>query len=439
MSTSEKRCPECNAIIKDNEAFCMNCGAVISEENVANENRADMPNADSANDKVVKETRTEMPNAMSSGMPADEGDTISRSNIMGSVNKTNNTTLNDASTTTTTTNNTQNVNTNVINHSTSNLNNTSNINNTTNTNKTIINQQAAPEFCAVCGMSLNSDNKARCPKCQKTICADCLVKGKNRCTECEKKAIDEYRLAFQELLYTTDGKIGVAGERLMKRKAEELNVVESAKKIDDDLISLFQCSAKEEQKTQPQQQPAPSEESKGVGSISGRKPLTMSKEETKTSGGSSKLALVAIIAIAIAVAGYFYLAGGDKKVDAVAETNNEQVEVKKNVEVKKVVEVKQDDEPKTPVAPQKKEPAKVKKATPVAKDTNYEEGMKAYEAQNGVEAIKKFKASGSAKSQYMIGLIYENGCGSIAKNAMKARQAFKEAAKLGSEEAKAKL
>ena len=80
-----------------------------------------------------------------------------------------------------------------------------------------------------------------------------------------------------------------------------------------------------------------------------------------------------------------------------------------------------------------------KASAPVVKDENYEAGMKAYEAKNGVEAVKKFKASGSAKSQYMIGLIYENGCGSIGKNAMKARQAFKEAAKLGSEDAKAKL
>lgn len=430
MSTSERRCPECNAIVKPNESFCLNCGAVVSQEEKS------VPTGQGA----VADT----PNVTPDILPANDGDSISRSNIMGSVTKTNNTSVNNTSTTTvndsssTTTNNTQNVNTNVINRNSST--NTCNSNNVTNTSNTIINQQAAPEFCTVCGKSLNDGNKARCPKCQKTICSDCLVKGKNRCTECEKKAVDEYRLAFQELLYTTNGNIGVAGERVMKRKAEELNVVESAKKIEDDLAELFRSSKKEEPQ---QQQPVQAEGSKGVGSLTGRQPLTMSKEEEKktNNGGTSKSILVVIFVVVVAAVGYFFFAGGDKKVDKVAESKNEQVETKKEAEVKKDAEVKA--EPKAAVQSESQKPAQAKpaqkKAAPVVKDTNYEEGMKAYEANNGVEAIKKFKASGSAKSQYMIGIIYENGCGSIAKNAMKARQAFKEAAKLGSEEAKAKL
>ena len=429
MSTSERRCPECNAIIKPNESFCLNCGAAVpQEENVV-----------PAGQGGVAGTLDVNPDALS----ASNEDSISRSNIMGSVNKTNNTTVNNESTTTvndcssTTTNNTQNVNTNVINRNSSTS--TSNSNNVTNTNNTIIHQQAAPEFCTVCGKSLNNGNKARCPKCQKTICSDCLVSGKNRCTECEKKALDEYRLAFQELVYTTNGNIGVAGERVMKRKAEELNVVESATKIEDDIMALFRSSKREEQ----QQQSVQAEESKGVGSLTGRQPLTMSKEEEKktNNGGTSKSILVVIFVVVVAAVGYFFFAGGDKKVDKVAESKNEQVETKKEAEVKKDAEVKA--EPKAAVQSESQKPAQAKpaqkKAAPVVKDTNYEEGMKAYEANNGVEAIKKFKASGSAKSQYMIGIIYENGCGSIAKNAMKARQAFKEAAKLGSEEAKAKL
>ena len=164
-----------------------------------------------------------------------------------------------------------------------------------------------------------------------------------------------------------------------------------------------------------------------------------------------------------AAGGYFYFTGRDKGGEAVTETKNEQMETKKEVEVKKEaepkkeIEVKKETEPKKEAEPKKEtrtEPAvsqpkaqetvqtakpAAKKTEEVAKDSNYEEGMKAYEANNGVEAIKKFKASGSAKSKYMIGVIYENGCGTITKNAMKARQAFKEAAKLGSEEAKAKL
>ena len=424
MSTSERRCPECNAIIKPNESFCLNCGATVpQEENVV-----------LAGQGSVADTLDVNPDALS----ASNEDSISRSNIMGSVNKTNNTTVNNESTTTvndcssTTTNNTQNVNTNVINRNSSTS--TSNSNNVTNTNNTIIHQQAAPEFCTVCGKSLNNGNKARCPKCQKTICSDCLVSGKNRCTECEKKALDEYRLAFQELVYTTNGNIGVAGERVMKRKAEELNVVESATKIEDDIMALFRSSKREEQ----QQQSVQAEESKGVGSLSGRTPLTMSKEEKKSNGGgTSKSIFAVILVIVVAVVGYFYFAGGDKETEKVIETKNEQIDAKKEAEVKNEAE------PKTAVQSEPQKPAQAKpvqkKAAPVVKDNNYEEGMKAYEANNGVEAVKKFKASGSAKSQYMIGIIYENGCGSIAKNAMKARQAFKEAAKLGSEEAKAKL
>ncbi len=424
MSTSERRCPECNAIIKPNESFCLNCGATVpQEENVV-----------PAGQGGVADTLDVNPDTLS----ASNEDSISRSNIMGSVNKTNNTTVNNESTTTvndcssTTTNNTQNVNTNVINRNSSTS--TSNSNNVTNTNNTIIHQQAAPEFCTVCGKSLNNGNKARCPKCQKTICSDCLVSGKNRCTECEKKALDEYRLAFQELVYTTNGNIGVAGERVMKRKAEELNVVESATKIEDDIMALFRSSKREEQ----QQQSVQAEESKGVGSLSGRTPLTMSKEEKKSNGGgTSKSIFAVILVIVVAVVGYFYFAGGDKATEKVAETKNEQIDAKKRAEVKNEAE------PKASVQPEPQKPAQAKtvqkKAAPVVKDNNYEEGMKAYEANNGVEAVKKFKDSGSAKSQYMIGIIYENGCGSIAKNAMKARQAFKEAAKLGSEEAKAKL
>jgi TPR repeat protein len=39
----------------------------------------------------------------------------------------------------------------------------------------------------------------------------------------------------------------------------------------------------------------------------------------------------------------------------------------------------------------------------------------------------------------MLGIIYEQGCGTVAKNAMKARQYFKKAAGMGHAEAKAKL
>ena len=65
--------------------------------------------------------------------------------------------------------------------------------------------------------------------------------------------------------------------------------------------------------------------------------------------------------------------------------------------------------------------------------------MKAYENGDGSAAIEAFKKSSSAKSYYMIGLIYEKGCGSVGKNDMLSRQNYKKAASLGSAEAKAKL
>ena len=72
-------------------------------------------------------------------------------------------------------------------------------------------------------------------------------------------------------------------------------------------------------------------------------------------------------------------------------------------------------------------------------DSNYENGMKAFNSKDGLEAIKCFKSSGSAESNYMLGVIYEQGCGNVAANAMMARKYFKTAAKMGSEAAKAKL
>ena len=65
--------------------------------------------------------------------------------------------------------------------------------------------------------------------------------------------------------------------------------------------------------------------------------------------------------------------------------------------------------------------------------------MKAYNSGEGLEAISCFKKSGSAKSNYMLGVIYENGCGNVGSNAMMARKFYKKAADQGSAEAKAKL
>ena len=97
----------------------------------------------------------------------------------------------------------------------------------------------------------------------------------------------------------------------------------------------------------------------------------------------------------------------------------------------------------TEKAPEKAAPAKkqqVQKPAPEPeKDSNYEAGMAAYDKGEGKEAVKYFNASGSADAYYMLGVIYEQGCGSVGKNAMMARKNFKKAAELGNAQAKAKL
>jgi hypothetical protein len=75
----------------------------------------------------------------------------------------------------------------------------------------------------------------------------------------------------------------------------------------------------------------------------------------------------------------------------------------------------------------------------LAPDAHYEAGMAAYNEGNGLEAIKAFNRSVYPDSYYMLGMIYEQGCGTVGKNLMLARKNFKKAAELGCEAAKAKL
>lgn len=72
-------------------------------------------------------------------------------------------------------------------------------------------------------------------------------------------------------------------------------------------------------------------------------------------------------------------------------------------------------------------------------DSAYVEGMAAFDARQGLEAIQAFNRSSYPEAYYMLGLIYEQGCGTVGKNAMLARKNFKKAAELGSAKAKAKL
>ena len=195
-------------------------------------------------------------------------------------------------------------------------------------------------------------------------------------------------------------------------------------------------SAPEPVKPQPQSapepaKPQPKQESK---EMSSKAYNTQSQSSNK--GGSNKLIIIVLIVVAVAL-GYLLFGGGDTNNNQAAEApaTIEQTPQEQKSEPAPVKEAKQETPKKSEPVPEKKsEPAPVKK-----NDVNYDAGIKAYEAGNGLEAIKKFKASGSADSYYMLGVIYESGCGTVGKNAMMARQNFKKAANMGHAEAKAKL
>ena len=88
---------------------------------------------------------------------------------------------------------------------------------------------------------------------------------------------------------------------------------------------------------------------------------------------------------------------------------------------------------------EKKKASKPVKKAKVKKDPNYDAAMEAYNEDNGLEAVRLFKKSGSAQAYYMLGVIYESGCGNVGANPMMARKFFKKAARMGSEDAQGKL
>ncbi len=378
--SKDKYCPECGGQIEDNERFCQNCGAELAS--------------------VIEQNDEPVVGAGA------------RANIMGGINKT------------VTTHN---------NVNTSNVDNSSTVNHHT----TYVMNDKKKEFCEVCGNPLE-ERHARCPKCGKEICLECKVKGKNRCIECEKKAINDYRVAFQQYLLTSNGNIGVAGRQMMNQKARELDVEEVKNDIENDLLNDYKPAIKA---VQPDVTPMTAATfnattalgTKAVGVTDGRKAV-------RTNSGNNKIWMI-IIAILIAIIAAFILLNGDKNkkedqhVDSVEQVQQELTE-NPSIETSNDIKASQKSVPveKQQTVEESSSQPKTEKS-----DANFDMGMKAYEAGNGLDAISAFKKSGSAKAYYMLGLIYENGCGNVGKNAMMARKNFKKAAQLGSEEAKAKL
>ena len=439
---SEKKfCHECGYAMDIDAKTCPECGFDMTEP-------AKEPSQEPA--LAVEPANVGVPNGSVIGAGA-------RANVTGGVHtNTNTNTQVNTNTNTNTVNKTQNI---LQNQRTTNANiQTSNVDNSSVVNNTTIVMDGGkkePEFCEVCGVPFDGKH-ARCPKCGKMICFDCKVKGKNRCVECEKKAVNDYRLAFQQLLLTTGGNLGTAGRQMMNQKARELEVEDVKATIEKELMEEYKPAVKAEQpvvaasapQTAPQAATKAADQSKG-GVVDNREPLR--PKSSKSGGGGAKwLILVLLLA---GVGGYFALSGGkgQQTTDNGQQTteNRQQPSPAAAPQQQPTKAVQQPTAAPAPTAAPTSAPAPAAKpaakpvpaaqpATPKT-DANYEAGMAAYNDGDGLEAIKKFNASGSAQANYMLGVIYEKGCGNVAANAMMARKYYKKAAQQGSEEAKAKL
>ena len=119
--------------------------------------------------KKEEKSPAEVNSGVPTGKKQADGEDISRNNVMGSINKTTNTTTNTSNSLTK----------NSVDNSVSNVSNTlSKVDNSTktvNNNTTIVmGGKGESEFCQVCGNPID-EKHARCPKCGKSICFDCKV------------------------------------------------------------------------------------------------------------------------------------------------------------------------------------------------------------------------------------------------------------------------
>ena len=411
-----KFCPECGYTMDIDERLCPECGAEVENPAAA---------APVANEPVgsASPAGSEAPEARVFG-------TASRNNISGSVN------------TCTTNTNTNHTNTNI---QTSSVDNSSVVNNTT----IVMEGKKTPEFCEVCGSPFEGKH-ARCPKCGKMICFDCKVKGKNRCVECEKKAVNEYRLAFQQLLLTTNGNIGAAGRQMMNQKARDLDVEDVKAGIEKELMEEDGSAPRAEQPTVVPNRAKAMGAAGSSASVGTKGDVFVTLPPAKGGGGLKWLVLAVLVVVGAGV--FLWLGrGGSSEEKTATTTTVEQTAAPVTSPDKPAATAAPASQPDSKVQPEPtSQPTPKVRPTPVAtpapkpvaepkRDANYEAGMAAYNKGEGLEAISKFKASGSAEANYMLGVIYEKGCGNVGANAMMARSFYKKAANQGHAEAKAKL
>lgn len=405
--SKEITCPVCGSPVEEGSPFCGDCGAPLT---------------------VAQEEAVSVPDVPMPPKQEEELQVGNNANIMGDVNRSSTTNTNIQASTNITKSNTNTVNT-------SNVDNSSTVHN----NTTIVMNGEKAAYCEVCGDPLG-EKHARCPKCGKQICFDCKVKGKNRCVECEKKYVNEYRVAFQQLLLTTNGDIGLAGRQMMDQKARELDVEDVKASIENECMSFYK--PRRQETARPAQPAEPVQEKKQASSGPAEKRINVpsslveGRTETRKDApkGKSPVGIIVGAAVAVVIAVVLLLPRGEKP--ATQETA--------------VEEVKEAAAPASrPAAPAEKPataaptpaPKAAKPAVPAApkEDLDYKAGMAAYESGNGYDAVNAFTKSGSAESHYMLGLIYKNGCGSVGKNEMKAHKSFKKAASMGHEKAKAEI
>ena len=414
-----KKCPDCGAEITSDCDFCPDCGADLRGRGEAAV--ASKPSSDEA-----------VPTGRGSeGLTFGEG---SRTNIGGNVN----------SSTSNIDHSVNHVNTNV--QSTHTV-NESHVDQSSTVNSTTIIQNEKPkEYCGVCGRVLD-ENHARCPQCGKNVCVSCLVKGKNRCTKCEKQAVNDFRMAVKQVILTSGGQLTFTEKEMLQQRAVQLDVedvkdqilkeaLESCRPVPKATQPIGGSVAGAQRNVSSSSNPQP--QSKGVGVLDQRQPINSTS--SKSSGGGSSSLLWIIVVVVLGLGGWFLFSDDEEDYE-----EQQPVEQVKQVTKETVAPTAPKAEPETPVAskpkpaPRKNESAVPKKKVAEKVDQNYIQGMQAYHSGDGLEAVSLFKKSGSAQAYYMLGVIYESGCGNVGENPMMARKFFKKSAAMGNADAKAKL